>query len=77
MTVTPDVKRIVVLRRGTWKGLKGETLVGGQRPPSSSEEFKAEWKKAQKKEKKNMISETIKSNIPHFKPVTTFSVCRP
>jgi len=38
---------------------------------------KLEWKKAQKKEKKNITSETINNNIPIFKPFCTFCVCLP
>lgn len=35
VTVTPEVKRMVVLRRGTSKGSKGVIPAGGQLPPSS------------------------------------------
>jgi len=35
VTVTPEDKRMIVLRRGTWSGLNGETPVGGHFNPSS------------------------------------------
>jgi len=33
------------------------------------------WKNAQKKEKKNIISEAINRTIPNFKPFATRTVC--
>lgn len=36
-----------------------------------------EWKKAQKKDKKKKISETIKSPIPQRKPSSTIEECSP
>lgn len=35
VTVAPEDKRIVVLRRGIWKGLKGWIPNGGQYIPTS------------------------------------------
>ena len=62
--VTPEVNKTVVLRRGITNGLKGITPKGGQEAPRSGVGLRLEWKKAQKKEKKNMTSEAIKSTIP-------------
>jgi hypothetical protein len=45
-------------------GLKGSIPFGGQIEPISITGANAAAKKAQKKAKKNIISETIKSNIP-------------
>jgi hypothetical protein len=33
--VTPEARRIAVLRRGIWKGLKAIIPIGGQVDPSS------------------------------------------
>lgn len=74
MTVTPELKRIVVLRRGTWNGLKGVISVGGQFRPISGVGDRLLWKKAQKNEKKNKISLTMNRIIPHRKPRVTFLV---
>jgi len=41
---------------------------GGQIPPIQILGFKLEWKYAQNKQKKNIISETKKSINPTFKP---------
>lgn len=35
VTVTPEARRIVVFNRGIWKGLNGDTPVGGQIMPIS------------------------------------------
>ena len=50
---------------------------GGQIEPISIEGAKLEWKKAQKKAKKNIISETINKIIPYLKPVCTALVWWP
>lgn len=46
-------------------------LSGGQIPPIAMEGDKLTWKKAQKKAKKNITSETMKKIIPYFKPLRT------
>lgn len=46
-------------------------------PPISIEGHKAEWKKAQKKPKNNIISEAIKNKKPVFNPFLTTLVCKP
>jgi len=75
--VAPEARRIEVFKSGTWKGLKGVIAVGGHEEPSSIVGLRLEWKKAQKKEKKNKISEVINKIIPHFNPNVTIKVWCP
>jgi len=77
VTITPDAKRAVVLRSGTWKGLIVIILIGGQIVPTSKLGERLLWKKAQKKEKKNKISEIINNIMPHRRPFTTMFVWYP
>jgi hypothetical protein len=35
VTETPEDKRIIVFRRGIWKGLKAEIFLGGHNIPTS------------------------------------------
>jgi hypothetical protein len=63
-----------VLTSGTPHGLKGLMLVGGHTEPISIAGDKLEWKNAQKKAKKNITSDTIKSIIPYLKPNCTVFV---
>jgi len=53
-----------VFNKGTSIGSKLSIPFGGQIDPISITGAKAAAKKAQKKAKKNITSETIKSNIP-------------
>jgi hypothetical protein len=53
-----------VFNNGTSIGLKTSIPFGGQIEPMSTTGGKADAKKAQKKAKKNIIYETIKSIIP-------------
>jgi len=71
VTDTPDERRIKVFNRGISKGLNGITPVGGHHIPTSRVGDKLLWKKAQKKEKKNKISEAINKIIPHRIPLIT------
>jgi hypothetical protein len=48
--------------------------MGGQIAPISIVGPKEEWKKAQKKEKKNITSEVINNNIPYLNPLCTIKV---
>lgn len=48
--------------------------IGGHIEPSSIVGDKLEWKKAQKKERKNKTSEVMNKIIPHFSPATTRDV---
>jgi hypothetical protein len=77
VTVTPEDSRMVVLRRGIWNGLKGDTPIGGQTPPISGVGDRLLWKNAQKNEKKNKTSERINRIIPHRIPCATDEVCCP
>lgn len=63
----------MVLRRGILIGLKGLTAKGGQFWPSSTVGEILLWKKAQKKETKNRISDVMNKIIPVFKPFITRS----
>jgi len=62
--VIPEEIRIIVFKRGISKGLKGLIPKGGQSCPISILGDNEEWKKAQKKEKKNSTSEIINKIIP-------------
>lgn len=77
VTVTPDLRRIIVLSSGTWNGLKIKIPWGGQNNPNSNVGFNLLWKKAQKNEKKNKTSDVINKIIPHFIPSVTFRVWNP
>jgi len=69
--VTPDAKRTAVLRRGTENGFSGLIPVGGQEQPNSGVGARLLWKNAQKKAKKNIISEVINRIIPQRSPLVT------
>jgi len=71
VTVTPDERRTVVFNKGTWNGLIASKPNGGQHIPISKFGASLMWKKAQKKEKKNKISEIINKAIPQRNPFTT------
>lgn len=77
VTVTPEERRIMVLRRGTWAGLNGSTPIGGHSSPNSVTGANLLWKNAQKNEKKNITSDTINKIIPNRSPVKTLDVWRP
>ena len=62
---------MIVFIRGTPKGLKAWMPIGGHIEPSSILGDKLLWKKAQKKEKKNITSEQMNRSIPHRSPVST------
>jgi hypothetical protein len=71
---TPDAKSNTVFTAGNKKGTIDKTPLGGQTLPIQIEGANAKWKNAQKNEKKNITSETIKSNTPRRKPLTTLRV---
>jgi len=73
----PEVRRTVVLRRGTTNGLNGIIASGGQVEPISKVGLSLEWKNAQKKEKKNITSEAMNKIIPHRILETTDGVWCP
>jgi hypothetical protein len=56
------------------RGFKILIPIGGQIPPNSTLGATLEWKNAQKKAKKNIISETIKRTTPIRKPRKTTDV---
>jgi len=72
--VTPDVKRRRVLTRGRPQTSNSCVPKGGQIFPIAMLGTKLKWKKAQKKAKKNITSETINSSMPRRKPFCTFFV---
>jgi len=70
------------IKRNVFKAGKSKKLIegipaGGQWVPNSTEGPKEEWKKAQKKPKNSIISETIKSRKPFFNPRRTINVWSP
>lgn len=75
--VEPEIKSKTVFNKGINQGLTVRMLWGGQTAPSSGTAFKQEWKYAQKKAKKSMISETIKRIIPKRNPCWTRTLCFP
>lgn len=77
VTVTPELRRIIVFKRGTWNGLNGNTPLGGHIKPISIEGARLLWKNAQKNEKKNNISDIINKIIPQRKPLATIEVWSP
>jgi hypothetical protein len=64
VTVAPEQSNNNVFNNGTSIGLNGSIPFGGQIEPISITGANAAAKKAQKNAKKNIISDTIKSNIP-------------
>jgi len=77
VTLTPEDRRTIVFNKGTWKGLKAKIPKGGQRAPTSTVGVSLLWKKAQKKETKKKISETINRAIPHRSPSSVIEVWSP
>jgi len=73
----PEERRMAVFKRGTPHGLIGLIPVGGHTHPISGVGAKALWKNAQKKEKKNITSESTNRIKPIFIPRTTKEVCMP
>lgn len=67
----------MVFNKGTSSGLKLLIPKGGQISPNSTAGAKLLWKKAQKNEKKNITSETIKRSIPYRSPSSTKQECNP
>jgi len=69
VTDTPELTKIIVLRSGTFMGLKDLMWLGGQLRPISMFGEILEWKYAQKNEKKNRTSEVMNRIIPIFNPL--------
>ena len=77
VSAAPDESRSPVLRRGIIHGSLGSIPFGGHTAPSEGAGFRLEWKYAQKKAKKSLISDTINRIIPRRSPVCTAVVCWP
>jgi hypothetical protein len=74
VTLTPEDNNITVFNKGKPQGFKTSIPAGGQIQPIATEGAKLQWKKAQKKPKKNITSETINKIIPARNPFCTLSV---
>lgn len=70
---TPEDNNRIVFSRGILIGLKETIDIGGQACPNSTVGEILLWKKAQKKDTKNRISDEINNTIPVFKPFMTMS----
>jgi len=77
VTLIPEDNRTTVFSKGTPQGLKAWTPSGGQEDPTSILGDRAEWKKAQKNDKKKNTSEVINNNIPQRRPANTIIVWSP
>lgn len=77
VTEIPEESKIIVFKRGTEKQLKVKIPIGGHTPPKSIAGANLLWKKAQKKEIKKKISETINRINPIRNPNSTTLVWRP
>jgi len=77
VTVTPEDNKITVFNKGNAQGLIVWIPNGGHTAPIQIDGETLEWKKAQKKLKKNMISETINKTKPIRNPFCTAKVWRP
>jgi hypothetical protein len=69
--VTPDDNNNNVLTNGNPQMSRGWIPLGGHTQPIAIEGERLTWKKAQKKAKKNITSETIKNTIPKRSPRLT------
>jgi hypothetical protein len=77
VTATPEIKSMNVFNNGMCSGFKILIPTGGQTDPRSTLGEMLAWKKAQKKAKKNIISETIKRITPILSPRRTIEVWYP
>ena len=77
VTAQPDRRSNIVFKRGTSHGLNAIIPCGGQTLPIWIAGTIDEWKKAQKKAKKNIISDTMKRTIPIRWDFCTAVVWRP
>jgi len=68
---TPEESSKMVFNKGILIGLNEITDNGGQDWPNSTVGEILLWKKAQKKEAKNKISETMNKIMPVFNPFIT------
>jgi hypothetical protein len=77
VSLTPDLRRIIVLSKGIEKGSMGSTPMGGQISPVSMLGHKLKWKNPQKKARKKKTSDIMNHPIPHFRPNSTSRVWKP
>lgn len=77
VTDTPEEIKSSVFNNGILIGLKGIILWGGHNCPNSVAGDTLLWKKAQKKEEKKKISETINRIIPAWIPTVTCKLWLP
>jgi hypothetical protein len=75
--VTPDDNKIIVFHSGKPQGSKAKIPWGGHEQPIPTDGAKVLWKNAQKKLKKNIISEAINKAIPNLIPSWTLKVWWP
>jgi hypothetical protein len=75
--VIPEDNKIIVFNKGSPHGSTATIPWGGHEQPKPIEGDSTQWKKAQKKLKKNIISETINKIIPSFIPNCTLIVWCP
>lgn len=68
---------MIVFKNGIPQGSKVSIPFGGHIQPIWTAGTKLEWKKAQKKAKKNIASETINKTIPKDSPFCTAAVWCP
>jgi len=74
---TPEERSNNVFNRGILIGLNGTIIWGGQIWPNSKLGEILLWKKAQKNEAKNKISDTINSSMPACNPTVTCNLWFP
>jgi hypothetical protein len=74
VTAKPDITNKAVFNKGYSITLIISIPIGGQISPKTIEGLSAEWKKAQKKPKKSIISEAMNNKNPLFKPMRTTKV---
>lgn len=77
VTVTPEDNKITVFHKGKPHGSNAEIPWGGQTHPIPIDGDNVQWKKAQKKLKKNITSEAINKAIPSLTPSWTLNVWWP
>ena len=77
VTVTPEDNKITVFHKGKPQGSNDVIPCGGHVQPIPMDGDNVQWKKAQKKLKKNIISEAINKPIPSLIPSCTFDVWWP
>lgn len=77
VTDAPELNNNIVFNKGTCQGSNVVKYAGGHMPPSAGLGLKLEWKKAQKKPKKNITSDNMNNTTPNFNPFWTALVCWP